>query len=299
MNDGSSSTKHLTADPHDRDRFARLKDAGEFVFAGVLTLYGVFGYYLVRDQLSVMRQQTAVMQQQTKLLQEQLADSRKAAAEGDKVTERQLKIAESQADSLAKLAHASKVSADNSDRIARGSEAAVNAAQESVRLDQRAWIGVTNITGKPVVGEPLKIRVMYQNTGRTPATAAKKLCFVAVADRGKQPVFPPFDKTMPAADQVLSRSVIPPNGSNNVTGSLYLKATLAPYPFTQANVESVTNGTVVLYVRALITYDDIFGRHHWVTACYSYDPNLISGPDQYTACDWGNLVDRDGEPPPP
>lgn len=91
----------MSKDEHERDRFARLKDAGEFVFAAILTAYGVFGYNLLRDQLRVM-------QQQTKLMQDQVADARRAAAEADKLTERQFKIAESQAESLKTLAATNK-----------------------------------------------------------------------------------------------------------------------------------------------------------------------------------------------
>jgi|GEM_PF-3846306 len=98
----------LSKDEHERDSFARLKDAGEFFFAAgelffaaVLTAYGVFGYYLLQKQLRVM-------QQQTKLMQDQVADARRSAADADKLTERQFKIAESQAESLKTLAATNK-----------------------------------------------------------------------------------------------------------------------------------------------------------------------------------------------
>lgn len=82
-----------------RNRFARVVEVGEFVFAGVLTLYGVLGYYLVRDQLRAMHQQTLVMR-------EQLADARRSAAEADRTIARQLALAESQTESLKSLATA-------------------------------------------------------------------------------------------------------------------------------------------------------------------------------------------------
>lgn len=84
---------------NDPNRFGRVKDAGEFVFAAVLTIYGILGYYLVGDQLEVT-------QQQTKLMRDQLADARQASAEATKSLETQLRLAASQAESLQSLAAA-------------------------------------------------------------------------------------------------------------------------------------------------------------------------------------------------
>jgi hypothetical protein len=289
---------------HDQRETLRRLSLVEFlsvIFNAVLALTAIAGSCFLYRQTNATEEQLKAMRGQLAEMKGGSIDTHNLAAATGSYAADMKRLAE-QTKALAASgktsADASKVSANNSNRIARGSEAAVKTAQSSVQLDQRAWIGVTNITGKPVVGEALKIRVMYQNTGRTPATAANNSCLVAGVERGKQPVFPPFAKATLAADQVVSRSVFPPNGSGSVTGSIFRKDTLTPYPFTQADVDRVTNGAVVLYVRALITYDDIFGRHHWITACYTYDPNNTT-PDQYNACEWGNLVDRDGEPPPP
>ena len=79
------------------ERFTQFKDVGEFVFAGVLTVCGVLGYYLVQKQLSLMRQQTAVMA-------DQLKDARRSAASASSTVERQLELGASQTNSLRDLA---------------------------------------------------------------------------------------------------------------------------------------------------------------------------------------------------
>ena len=89
-------------------RISNIKDIGEFVFAAVLAVYGVFGYYLLRDQWRVMQQQTRLMQHQTQVMERQLTDAERSAVESDKTTERQLRILENQATSLQAMATANK-----------------------------------------------------------------------------------------------------------------------------------------------------------------------------------------------
>lgn len=31
---------------------------------------------------------------------------------------------------------------------------------------------------------------------------------------------------------------------------------------------AITNGEIHIYVHGILTYDDVFGRHHWTTFCY-------------------------------
>ncbi len=172
----------MSDNPQNGDRFARFKDVGEFVFAAVLTLYGVFGYYIVRDQLSVMRQQTVVMQQQTMLARQQLADARKAAAEGDAVIQRQLRIAEQQALSQKTLADANKdiaIAAKNSagaaKRSADSSKAIADTASAQLEATDRAWLKPDIAIASPLTwsatGAHIDIKVNWVNIGRSAANS--------------------------------------------------------------------------------------------------------------------------------
>ena len=100
-----------------------------------------------------------------------------------------------------RFANAAKTSADNSDRIARGSEDAVKTAQASMRLDQRARVVVQGGKGGkylPTRGteayagiiQPSEVHIdlVFSNNGKTLA-ADVQLCaaIIYVAHGGKQP----------------------------------------------------------------------------------------------------------------
>ena len=135
-------------------RYERIKDVGEFIFAVILTVYGVLGYYLLRDQLRVMEDQTAITQQQ---LLDAHRQSRSADAENKRLLDANEKLAEAavrNAESAAIAADATRTMAQAAEANARSSgdmvtlnKESLSQAQESFRLDQRAWIGVKDRLG--------------------------------------------------------------------------------------------------------------------------------------------------------
>jgi hypothetical protein len=53
--------------------------------------------------------------------------------------------------------------------------------REDFRTDQRAWIGIMGweVPGKLEIGKPLVLKIVFKNTGKTPASHVQ---FVGVAD---------------------------------------------------------------------------------------------------------------------
>lgn len=56
----------------------------------------------------------------------------------------------------------------------------------------------------------------------------------------------------------------------------------------QANFDAVNNGKLILWVWGRITYDDVFGGHHWTTFVQTFNPSTVSLNTYKT----GNDVDR-------
>jgi hypothetical protein len=61
-------------------------------------------------------------------------------------------------------------------KMAKNSEKAIQATQDAMRSDQRAWVVVKGIEGTPQLGQPWEVHVVFANTGRTPAKKVKITC---------------------------------------------------------------------------------------------------------------------------
>lgn len=227
-------------------------------------------------------------------MRDQIADARKVSIEASKVTERQLKIAESQALSLKKLASASadaagatKISATNSERLAKSSERSIETTKESLRLDQRAWVGLVAFEGDPpTVGKPYRIRARLHNSGKTPAMNVRTVISVYHFPARSVPA------TLPRPQMVLGPPSLPilnPNADYLISDAIG-DASGADIMLNEADVAAYTKSpiTFVLYAWGRVTYDDIFRHHHWMTFCGRYN----STKNAYDACEHGNDMDE-------
>ena len=96
---------------------------------------------------------------------------------------------------------------DQLNAAASSAKAGIEATQESMRQEQRAWAGMMQITGIPEAGKPFHATVIFQNTGRTPA-----IDFVSqerMVALGENQVFSPNWIAKPPAVQ--SHTVLFPN----------------------------------------------------------------------------------------
>jgi hypothetical protein len=216
-------------------------------------------YAVMAKQLAEMHttgQDTHTLAQQTTTLAEQtksLAGSAKTAAD------------------------AAKTSANNSDRIARGSEAAVKTAQASMRLDQRAWIGIKGVRDLHLeIGHAPSLTVVFINTGKTPAIKATISSYIEYV--------PPHERAaenVPGSVDEASNTTISPGEEQ---WSVLNKSQLV---LTSAIADAIALRTGNLYVRSVITYDDIFARHHSTHYCGVASRDLSS----IGSCADGNYSD--------
>ncbi|HUZ94903.1 MAG TPA: hypothetical protein VMU57_08320, partial [Edaphobacter sp.] len=167
-------------------------------------------------------------------------------------------------------------------KMAKNSEGTIKATQESMREDQRAWIGMMQVTGIPEVGKPFHATAVLANTGRTPAIDfVAQTRMIPVVEGNK---FVPNWKAK--APGIRSRTTLFPNQTFSST----VKGSDNDVVVDQASLDAVINtGKVKAYVFGRACYKDVFKRKHWLRFCDLYDP---VGKD-YIACAQYNEVDTE------
>jgi hypothetical protein len=210
------------------------------------------------------------MGRQYAVMAKQLAEMHTTGKDTHTLAQQTTTLAEqtkSLASSAKTSADAAKTSADNSDRIARGSEAAVKTAQSSIRLDQRAWISISKIEGKPKVGEPFRIVVVFHNSGRTPANIKWATMVADPVLNGGQPTFTYND--MPHVRGVL----IAPNGDHHgtIVPTRQTSDSSKEAPMTQGLIDAIEAGSMRLFIHGVVHYLDIFRQEHCFRFCSYYD----------------------------
>jgi len=174
-------------------------------------------------------------------------------------------------------AKAAETSAKNSDRIARGSEAAVGATQASMRLDQRAWIGFKGFRDLHLeIGKPPSVTIVFVNTGKTPAVGARISSYIEYVPPHNSP-----SQQAPGSIDEASNAIIHPGQE---TWSVLNKS---DFLLTSAIADAIALRTGNLYVRTVITYDDIFAKHHATHYCGIASRDLTS----IGSCANGNYSD--------
>ena len=133
----------------------------------------------------------------------------------------------------------------------------------SMKLDQRAWVGVITIDGKFEINM-VQVNIKIKNTGKTPAK----------------------NVTIESIPQVIDTNIVTPNFANykNIIDERHVVFPQQEIICVRGLIPSkeifddVKNGGKRLYIHGIIHYDDIFGIHHWATFCYYYIP----GEKDYT-----------------
>jgi hypothetical protein len=144
---------------------------------------------------------------------------------------------------------------------------------EEMRRDQRAWVSVPSVNGtKPAVGEKLQFAVHLTNTGRTPARNVVVHPGDEIVGRGVEPNFSTETKD-------IRLGILSP-------GSERTYENFVP-ELTKEGIESLKKQT--LSVHGTVTYDDIFGCHHWIT----YGAYLVDDWSKYAFYSEHNDTDND------
>lgn len=138
--------------------------------------------------------------------------------------------------------------------------ATLRQTQTAMEIDQRAWVGITGV--EPLSLEHPQIRITFKNYGKTPALHI-------VQKANWKPVSPtePFD---PAA---IIRADAPIPGMKVLTPDIpaTLGQTLANPTPQQAS--DILSEHLIFCVFGELTYDDVFGKHHFLRFCLRSSPS--------------------------
>lgn len=166
-------------------------------------------------------------------------------------------------------------------------------AVEQFRLDQRAWIGIGDIRSVPplpTVGENLEAVVVFHNSGKT---VAEKLGGCTISEPVKRGESPNFSY---ANEPHFSAGLVAPGSDHHIR--LILTRSISkgtPSPLTQPLLDAINAEDLKIYIHGRISYDDIFGRHHWMTFCYFWHPETRG----YAVCTEHNEMDDVVQSPKP
>lgn len=163
-------------------------------------------------------------------------------------------------------------------QMAQNSADSIQATQEAMRQDQRAWMGLDSVTGKPEGDKPFDIMLALKNTGRTPARSVVIYSTYDPVATGMPPEFKKIGDPIKVgfvSPNAMHFFIIHPS-----QGKIVTKEQL---PIFQ---------TYSFYVFGILTYEDIFRKKHWFTYCLSMEPD----GSRYDYCPNHNDV-GDGDPP--
>jgi hypothetical protein len=126
----------------------------------------------------------------------------------------------------------------------------------ATRLDQRAWVTVTAVNGaKPEVGHRLNFTVHFVDTGRTPAINVVVHPGDEILDTGKSP-------NLSLEHSAIRLGILSPGSEREYDNEPRKNGTET---FELGEPDLAVLKTKTLSVHGKLTYDDIFGCHHWVT----------------------------------
>jgi hypothetical protein len=190
---------------------------------------------------------------------------RDAAEQTDRMIQQlveQVRIATEQVKSATMAAWAAR----NDDEDAKGDSSSVHnghIAEEAMRLQQRAWVFVTEIRASELqAGRPLDITLGFKNTGRTPARNVQIATQVDSLPKGRE--------LEPRLEKAYSRGIIPPEGTvfaNIGNGNGHSQG------LTQEDLQAIKSGDLVVWAYGTLTYDDVFEVRQATMFCYRLQPD--------------------------
>jgi hypothetical protein len=135
-----------------------------------------------------------------------------------------------------------------------------------IELDQRAWVGVTAISGSWEVGKPVTITIEFKNTGKTPAI---NITIVRYGEKIRINELPNFDiEKIAKKEGIISTGTIMPGGIGSIP--VPIAADWQSQPRDNLITEVLT-GKQLFCIHGIINYEDIFRKPHWTTFCYIYN----------------------------
>jgi hypothetical protein len=155
---------------------------------------------------------------------------------------------------------------------------------EQLHREQRAWVSVGDVRGVPAAGSVWDVVATFRNSGRSFAKNLKGATASDLVARNAQPNFA-YEKV-----RKFNGSLISPNTDYHLRlVTTRSKGSGRAFPLTEQQLESLNKGNLRLYTHGQATYDDVFGRHHWLTFCYFWVPETRA----FSPCTEHNDTDND------
>lgn len=233
------------------------------------TGYAKHQWRVMEKQTVAAFQQLSTAKNSIRIADEALKDARDSGKEQSDRAERLTKANEV-------IARTSKKSVDTTRELAKKS---LDATIENFRLEQRAWVGLTEIScvrhkegdGTTVIvkeEKSIKCKAIVTNTGKTPARDMITRVYLNYMEvPNPNPKIP--EKAIMSTEPT-SQTLFP---GNSVLVTF-------PFPsdkvFAKDQIESLKNGQNAIYLYGMIVYRDVFGETHFTKFCAYVLPSLTN-----------------------
>lgn len=175
-----------------------------------------------------------------------------------------------------------KVAQNTIESSDKQSKATLQATQDQMRLDQRAWVVLRGIGPGPTLDQPWNLNAVFTNTGKTPAKNVEWSCVNEYAkDESSLKRW-----RLPYANPTL----LAPNDQK----MCILHPVTTP-KVTQPVLDVLKSSQVQLFVYGSVVYLDVFGQWHWLTFCQKLQPE----GQAWDGCTKGDDTGDGRYPPPP
>lgn len=152
---------------------------------------------------------------------------------------------------------------DSVDTASENTKTIIKNAQNTTRLDQRAWVVWKGVEGTPELDKTWVVKTYFTNSGKTPAKNVRVNCALIPA---KEESELDFNRT---AQSEPKPTIIAPNDPTTYC------------PLNPLTIEKVTKDVLnifasrekILFAYGFVTYNDIFGKEHWLTFCHAMEPD--------------------------
>lgn len=152
-------------------------------------------------------------------------------------------------------------------------------ANRTMEIENRAWVDLVRLAldREPIDATPATIGMIQVTKGNSPA---RNLTLRTVWNVGPQPSDQPLE---PLIAQNLSGG---PDNAVSFPDSNYKREILLKM---DAEEVELYKAGAKIWVRSIVSYEDVFGRKHWMKACSFHDRTMPL--DQFLSCHSGNEID--------
>jgi len=224
-----------------------------------------------RDQANAAGQQASSMGN----LAQQALDQARATNELARQAKRS-------ADAALDTSRAALLRATSSKQMAGTSDASLKVSKDALKLEERAWLGVTGITlSRYQPGKTIEGSATYFNSGKTPAVKVTTDIEILIDMPNKVPTFP-YDWML----DWKGHQPVTPNSSQ------WLKRELPRLLLTEQIKDELNRHYRLIWVYGVLRYEDIFGETHRTEFCgYSVGIDSITENVQLAFCPDHNQTD--------